>query len=326
MTQQQQSPHDLSARLHHPVIPSRARAATHIQPALRGESAGTTAAGPRVRVRRNAIRQVVLLEVEGRLGEVVQDLDRAIQLALAEGPRGVVCNLSGVLEGPEPGSVEVLATAGRHVRDWPAIPVAIACPDPEVRATLAAHPLGRHLIVTESMLPALSAVLETDTQTVERLRLAPHPTAPRASRDFVTRTLLDWHLGRVIRCANLAVTELVFSSIIHAGTDIEVSVAWSLGAIRLTVQDNSPSLPTRPPSATASDRGRHSLAVVDGLSRAFGVLPTFGGGKVVWAVLTAFQPRHPQPATGPEESLILTGSPCPTSPPVPTPAALGAFR
>ena len=29
--------------------------------------------------------------------------------------------------------------AGRHVRDWPAIPVAVACPDPRVRAALCDH-------------------------------------------------------------------------------------------------------------------------------------------------------------------------------------------
>lgn len=321
---QQPSPNEVSASFDHPVIPQSARAATHSQPDLPAQPAGTTAAGPRVRVRRNAIRQVVLLEVDGRLSDVVQDLDRAIQLALAEGPRGVVCNLSSILDGPEPGSVEVLATAGRHVRDWPAIPVAIACPDPQARAALAAHPLGRYLIVTDSMLPALSAVLETATPAVERLRLSPHPTAPRASRDFVTRTLLDWQLGRVIRLANLAVSELVFSSTIHAGTDIELSVAWSLGAIRLTVQDNSPSLPAQPRSV-AGGHG-HGLAVVDGLSRAFGVFPTFGGGKVVWAVLNAVQPRHPQRATPPEESPTPRDSPCPTSHPAPTPAAVGAFR
>ena len=62
---------------------------------------------------------VVVLTVEGRLGDVVEDLCWAIQPALAEGPRGVVCDLSGVLEGGEPAAVEVLATAGRHVGDCP---------------------------------------------------------------------------------------------------------------------------------------------------------------------------------------------------------------
>ena len=53
----------------------------------------------------------------------VDELDRAIRLALADRPRGVVCDLSAVPEGADPGAVRVLATAGRHVRDWPAIPV-----------------------------------------------------------------------------------------------------------------------------------------------------------------------------------------------------------
>src|SRR5664279_4766487 len=92
------------------------------------------------------MRQVTVLEVAGQLSDAVEDLDRAIQLALAEGPRGVVCDLSGVLGGAESGAVEMLATAGRHVRNWPGIPVAVACPDPQVRERLNAHSLGHHLI------------------------------------------------------------------------------------------------------------------------------------------------------------------------------------
>src|SRR5664279_5295345 len=56
------------------------------------------------------------------------------------GPPGVVVDLSAV-SGAEPDAVEALAMAGRHVRDWPAIPVAVACADQQVRDALAAHPL-----------------------------------------------------------------------------------------------------------------------------------------------------------------------------------------
>ena len=69
-----------------------------------------------MKTRRRAIRQVAVLEVGGRLSDVVQELDLAIQLALAEGPRGVVCDLSTVLEDAELVAVEVLATVGRHVQ------------------------------------------------------------------------------------------------------------------------------------------------------------------------------------------------------------------
>jgi hypothetical protein len=237
--------------------------------------------------------QVVVLEVAGRLVDVAQELDLAIQLALAEGPRGVVCDLSAVLEGAEPGAVEVLATAGRHVRDWPGTSVAVVSPDPWVRHALAAHPLGRHLIVAASMLTALSEVPATLTQAVQWLRLAPHPTAPRASRDFVTRTLQGWGLGPLALSAGLVMRELVANSM-HAGTDIDLSVAWDQGALRLTVRDNSPDLHLPPYSHV--DPYARRMSVVAVLSRAFGVLPTADGGKVAWAVLNATRPHPPTSA------------------------------
>jgi hypothetical protein len=241
-----------------------------------------------VRLRRHAIRQVLVLEVAGRLADVVEYLDRVIQLALANGPRGVTCDLSRV-EDADPDAVEMLARAGRHVRDWPGIPVAVACPDPLVREALHAHPLGGHLILAASLFSAISEVLAAPTVSVESRRLAPHPTAPRASRDFVTRTLLDWRLGRAIPFASRVVSGLVSSSSIDAGTDIDVSLAWDRGALRLTVLDHGPILPGQWPCVP--DLHSRALTVVAGLSRACGVLPTADGGKVVWAVLDAPRPR-----------------------------------
>jgi hypothetical protein len=185
-------------KLDHALAPRGARGADQVS-ALRAER---FAAGP-AQVRTHAVGQVVVLEVAGPLTDVIEELDRAIQLALADGPRGVVCDLSGVLEGAEPDTLEVLAAAGRHVRNWPGTPVAVASPDPQVRTALCAAPCGGHLIVTTSVLSAVSEVRRAPAPTVQWLRLAPHPTAPRASRNFVTRSLLDWGLGRVISPACL---------------------------------------------------------------------------------------------------------------------------
>jgi hypothetical protein len=250
-----------------------------------------------VRLRTRVLHDVAVVEVWGRLGEVAQDLSLAIQLALASGPRGVVCDLSAVvieagaagINGGGSDAVEVLAAAGRHSRDWPGIPVALACPDPAVREAVHAHPLGVHLLVTQSLFAAVSAVLATPTLDVEWLHLAPHPTSARAAREFVTRTLLDWRLGRAIPFATLVVSELVASSSVNVGTEIDLSVAWNLGALRLTVRDHGRGLPgDGPPAVDLRGRAR---TVVAGLSRAFGVLPTADGGKVVWAVLEAPRPR-----------------------------------
>jgi len=301
MMQQLISPQDLSEDLQVGVCPthSPARLPADAPTEILAESAGRPARRPQVQFRRRVLRQVLVLEVVGPLGDVVEDLDQAIQLALADGPRGVVCDLSAVLEGAEAAAVEVLATAGRHVRDWPGIPVAVACPDPRVREALRAHPLGGHLIVTVSLFSAVSAVLATPTLAIQSLHLAPHPTAPRASRDFVTRTLLDWRLNRVIPFASLVVSELVASSSTNAGTDIDLSVVWNLGALRLTVRDHGPALPDQPHPVL--DLLGRRLTVVAGLSRAFGVLPTADGGKVIWAVLGA--PRTPS-LSGPHRSAI----------------------
>jgi len=250
-------------------------------------------------MRTYAVGQVAVLEVAGPLADVVEDLDHAIRLALAELPRGVVCDLSAVPEGAGARAVDLLANAGRHVRDWPGIPVAVACPDQQVRAALAAHPLGRHLVVAESVPGAMSAVLWTRTPAVEWLHLAPHPSASRASREFITDALLDWRLGGVFPSASLVVSELVTNSTMHAGTEIDVSVAWDRRALRLTVRDHSPGLP-RQRQAGLEVHGR-GLAIVAGLSRAFGILPAADGGKVVWAVLDV-PPPIPMTRAAPSDS------------------------
>jgi hypothetical protein len=294
MVQQPSIPHDLPTDFNHHVVlfPTRsAREASDYAADFLARPAGgpnTRATSRMARIRTRTIREVVVIDVGCELEDVVEELDRAIQEALAEGPRGVVCDLSDLPEA-EASAVEILATAGRHVRDWPGIPVAVACRDPRLREALRAHPLGGHLIVTASLFSAVSAVLATASLSVQSRRLAPHPTAPRAAREFVTRTLLDWRLGQVIPFASLVVSELVASSTVDAGTAIDLSVVWDQGAIRLNVRDHGPGLPDQE-SPAVTLQGRR-LTVVAGLARAFGVLPTADGGKVVWAVLDA--PRPP---------------------------------
>lgn len=66
--------------------------------------------------------------------------------------------------------------------------------------------------LTASVFYAVTAVLATPVIDVDWLGLAPHPTAPRAARDFVTRTLLGWRLDRVIPGANQVIPDLVSRS------------------------------------------------------------------------------------------------------------------
>ena len=289
MEQQPSSPQGLATDFADRVVLLPIREVACVPAEVPAHSAARVATVGQPRARTRVIREVAVIEVAGPLSEVVQELDRAIRLALAEGPRGVVCDLSDVLEGTDPVAVEMLATVGRYVRDWSGTPVAVACPDHRVREYLRAHPLGGHLILTTSLFSAISEVLATPTIAVERLHLSAHPTASRACRDFVTRTLLDWRLGRVIPFAALVVSELVASSSECAGTDMDLSVIWNLGALRLAVRDYGPALAGQ--RRCGADLDGRGLTVAAGLSRALGVLPTADGGEVVWAVLDAPRPR-----------------------------------
>jgi hypothetical protein len=101
----------------------------------------------------------------------------------------------------------------------------------------------------------------------------------KTPKSRVTRTLLDWQLSRVIPSASMVVSALVANSAIHAGTVIGLSVVWDSGALRLTVRDHGPALRGQPP--LDPDLHGRRFTVVAVLSRAFGVLPTNDGGKVV---------------------------------------------
>ena len=291
MEQLPNSPHTLRAGVDHQILPFSARYAPYIPVEMPNQQEVRPLAVPRHGIRSRAVRQVAVLEVAGRLSDVVDELGHAIRLALAHGPRGVVCDLSAVLPGADPVAVQMLASAGHHVRDWPGIPVAVASSDPALRDALSAHPMGRHLIVADSLFSALTAVLATPYLMVQCLTLAPHPTAPRASRNFVKRTLLDWHLEQAVPAVSQGVSELVTSSSIHAGTDIDISLVWDRGALRLTVRDHGPALPGQ---ASHLDVQKRGLTVVTGLSRSCGILPADDGGQVLWAVFDA--PRTPAPS------------------------------
>ena len=289
MEQQPSSPHTLRAAFDRRVTPISTRYTPYIPIELSNQPECHTLSAARPGIRRRVVRQVAVLEVAGRLDDMVGDLDLAIQLALAHGPRGVICDLSAaILDKAEPVAVEMLATAGRHVRLWPGVPVAVACPDLVVREALSAHPLGRNLIVTDSLFTAVTEVLATPYLMVQCLTLAPHPTAPRASRNFVTRTLLDWNLDEITPSICRVVSELVASSSVHSGTDIDLSVVWDRGFVRLTVRDHGPALAGQSRHPDVRKRG---LTVISGLSMSCGVLPTDDGGEVVWAVFEA--PRSP---------------------------------
>ena len=117
-----------------------------------------------------------------------------------------------------------------------------------------------------------------------RVVLAPDQAATAIARQVVKDACRAWLLDDVQEPAQLIITELVSNVVRHAGTEMEVSLTASPGALRLAVRDGHPA-PPRPNAAggTLAESGR-GLVVIQALATEWGTTPA-GDGKVVWAVL-----------------------------------------
>lgn len=114
-------------------------------------------------------------------------------------------------------------------------------------------------------------------------RLAPCRVTPRLARRFVRAALeLEAVEVGVREIVELLTGELVTNVVIHVGgSDGELCLRSSAGAVRVEVTDHDGRLPDqRVPSADA-DGGR-GLLIVDRLAHAWGIDPVPGNGKTIW--------------------------------------------
>jgi anti-sigma regulatory factor (Ser/Thr protein kinase) len=105
------------------------------------------------------------------------------------------------------------------------------------------------------------------------------------ARQFVVDTLGKWGIdGSIQEAATLLVSELVTNAVIHARTEIVLTLCNEGPQIRFEIRDGSNRPPvdsTVPPSST-SGRGVH---VVAAMSDDWGVESVDGDGKTVWFTL-----------------------------------------
>jgi hypothetical protein len=115
------------------------------------------------------------------------------------------------------------------------------------------------------------------------LSLRPVPQAPADAREFVAKVCHGWGIKRPVRLAQILISELVSNAVLHARSDLDVTVRRFGEGIELSVRDDglaklSDDLPPDP-------RG-FGLQLVEAMSDAWGSAPT-GSGKVVWTRLMA---------------------------------------
>ncbi|HEX7186596.1 MAG TPA: ATP-binding protein [Actinomycetes bacterium] len=231
-----------------------------------------------------SLRGVSVVLAGGRLDDTGADLQQNVLQALADSPRAVLCDLGAVTAGSDAAVRDLVAGVGQQVQDWPAVPIAISCLEADLRHRLREEPLSRLLSVRATARLAMDSVAGAARPPSARLDLDAVPAASRHARDLARRTLLDWGMTQLFASAALVVSELVANAVVHAGTPLRVTLGRHDGAVRLAVRDGSPEPVRRRMPGFDRENGR-GLYLVEACARAWGVLPTVQGGKVVWVVL-----------------------------------------
>ena len=129
---------------------------------------------------------------------------------------------------------------------------------------------------------AIAGLLELVEGAAEtaRAKLEAQPQSAASARRFVDETLRRWQCDELFDVVGLLTSELVTNAILHAHSEIELSVSMMPDAIRIDVLDHSSQMPT-PRTAAEDDTSGRGLGLVEALATAWGV-DERPGGKSVW--------------------------------------------
>lgn len=121
-----------------------------------------------------------------------------------------------------------------------------------------------------------------------QVQLSPSADSAQAARVAVSEFLLRHGQDNLIDDLILITSELVANAIMHARTEMLMSIdlADTGPGARVTVTDGSDILPRWTPASLTATSGR-GLLLVKQLSRSWGVEPLPQGGKSVWAEVIA---------------------------------------
>jgi PAS domain S-box-containing protein len=115
----------------------------------------------------------------------------------------------------------------------------------------------------------------------EFLTLQPLPQNVRTARRAVVDALLSADRADLADAAAIVTSEIVTNAVLHAGSQICLTVTVTAIGALVEVEDRSSQLPSHRSYDAAATTGR-GMALIDELVSSFGVRQLAGGGKVVW--------------------------------------------
>lgn len=118
----------------------------------------------------------------------------------------------------------------------------------------------------------------------QAMTLPPDTESPRRARHFVQNMLIDGEVASTLEVVTLLVSEVVTNAVLHARSDVTVTVRNDGTVVRVEVEDQSESVPTQMPVAQDATTGR-GMVLIEQLADAWGTR-TSRQGKTVWFELS----------------------------------------
>ena len=227
-------------------------------------------------LREEAVAGVEVLEVVGDVDdEATPVLQTAVRRAAANGPRGVLIDLShtGALS---PGAVDALCLLTRQAGGWPRPAVVVCCAAAELVPLLGEldHP-------HDDREAALSRVDERPAGGQVSTEVTATPQGPAEARRVATRAAREGGFADLADDVALVVSELVTNAVRYGSPPVRIEIDTTDDSVVVLVEDASPAKPS-PRKADDDAEGGRGLLLVEMLARETGVRPS-PPGKAVWA-------------------------------------------
>jgi CheY-like chemotaxis protein len=181
----------------------------------------------------------------------------AVPLLRDAAPNAAVVAVSAYPEHQLWGRLPAAATVPYISKDLPISEL----PDELLRLSGRSEPAGARLATASRRFPA-------DLQSA------------RAARRFVRDSLVAWGCDGLLDAVELLVSELVTNAVVHARSDVELTISLRDDRVRVEVIDSTDVHVQRRDAAGESQSGR-GMALIEALALAWGI-DTLVAGKAVW--------------------------------------------
>jgi anti-anti-sigma regulatory factor len=210
------------------------------------------------------------------------DLRSALLECLVEQPVAVVLDIADLVVGDDV-ALTVLATVARESVRWPGTRIALGGAVPETVAAIERMGVGQYLTLFSDQATALGECGRWPVPPCARHEMEPDRFAPAIARDAVDSFCLSNTLDP-LDPAQLVTSELVTNAVLHAGTQITLTLRLIGPFLHIAVRDRGGGVVRIASVVDEFTENGRGLLLVDALAAAWGNLVT-ATGKVVWATI-----------------------------------------